>query len=239
MRAFLTFLFFSITFATHGQALTPSELLSRSIAFHDPMDKWQNAELELVIRMELPAGPPRVSKVQLNNANGHFSVSYVSKGHLLEYRINELDSAEVYADFQLATGRTDIDSLDLSKARARRWRDYYGYLYGLPMKLKDEGTILSEEVAETYFDGKQVLALRVTYDESVGKDTWYFYFHPETYAMVGYRFYHDEEQNDGEYIVLDGVRVQNGLRIPEHRYWYVNENGRFLGADMMMALQVR
>ena len=50
--------------------------------------------------------------------------------------------------------------------------------------------------------GQAVYALRVTYDESVGKDTWYFYLDRKTCALVGHRFYHDEAVGDGEYAVL-------------------------------------
>jgi len=144
----------------------------------------------------------------------------------------------VYADFQLATNRTTIDSLDLTADRAKRWRDYYTYLYGIPMKLKDEGTFIGEEVNKEYFNGQDVWSIRVSYAPEVGEDIWYFYFHLETYAMVGYRFYHNEDANDGEYIVLDEMEIRNSMRIPKNRYWYTNEGSRFLGADMMLSLSV-
>lgn len=228
----------SFSFSLFSQNLAPEELLERSIAFHDPMNQWASLQMELVLRMETPNGKPRISKVNINKEEGTFEVSYVSKGHLLTYRVDQFDSAQVYADFQLATNRKTTDSLDLTSARARRWRDYYTYLYGLPMKIKDEGTILGEQVNNEYFNGQAVLALKVNYSPEVGKDSWYFYFHPETYALVGYRFHHDEAINDGEYIVLDEMEIQRGMRIPKNRYWYVNEDGRFLGADMMLSLRV-
>lgn len=238
MRLSLFFTFLLITISSQAQSLTAEQLLERSIQFHDPMGKWATVEMELVINMETPNREARASKVKINNAQGTFGVSYVSKGHLLDYRLDGLDSARVYADFILATGRTDIDSLDLSPDRARRWRNYYSYLYGLPMKLKDEGTLIDNEVREDYFNGEDVLSIRVSYEGAVGSDIWYFYFHPETYAMVGYRFYHDENINDGEYIVLDDMAIQNGMRIPKNRYWYVNEDARFLGADMLMSMKI-
>ena len=229
-------LFFTLT--SYAQELTAEQLLARSIEFHDPMGKWETAEMELILKMETPNQTQRVSKVNINNAAGTFSVEYVSKGHLLNYQVQTNDSVEVWVDFQKATGRTDIDSLDLSPDRARRWRNYYSYLYGLPMKLKDAGTNINQEVRNDYFNGQSALSIRVTYDEAVGGDIWYFYFHPETYAMVGYRFYHDENINDGEYILLDGMEIQNGMRIPKDRYWYVNEDASFLGADMLQRLSI-
>jgi hypothetical protein len=239
MRKALFFLSLVISSQAFAQEMTAVELLDQSIRFHDPMNTWSTSELELIIEMELPERESRVSKITINNREGSFKVSYVSKGHLLEYTVDAMDSATVYADFQEVTGRMDMDSIDLSQERARRWRNYYSYLYGLPMKLKDEGTIIDPEVGQDYFNGESVLSIRVTYDEAVGSDIWYYYFHPETYAMVGYRFYHDESINDGEFIVMDDMEIQNGMRIPKNRFWYVNEDARFLGADMMISLEVK
>lgn len=80
------------------------------------------------------------------------------------------------------------------------WRDYYGDLAGLPMKLRDPGTLIDPDVAATDFIGRQIQSIRVTYDAELGGDTWYFYFDPESAQLVGRRFYHDEAANDGEYI---------------------------------------
>ena len=73
--------------------------------------------------------------------------------------------------------------------------------------------------------------LRVTYDEGVGDDTWYFYFDPRSYALVGYRFYHDPAKNDGEYIVLEGESEIGSLRLPRTRKWYTHADDRHLGTD--------
>jgi hypothetical protein len=70
-------------------------------------------------------------------------------------------------------------------------QNYYTYLYGLPMKLKDPGTIISSVVNRKDFLGKEYL-LKVKYEESIGTDSWYFYFEPKTYAFKIYQFYHDE-----------------------------------------------
>ena len=102
------------------------------------------------------------------------------------------------------------------------------------MKLKDPGTIIDPKVTAIDFDGQKSLALRVTYEEAVGKDIWYFYFHPETYALIGYRFYHDESKNDGEYITLEGEESLSSLRLPKIRKWYTHKENKFLGADILV-----
>ena len=83
---------------------------------------------------------------------------------------------------------------------------------------------------------RPVLSLRVTYDPEVGVDTWYLYFDPDTSALVGYRFYHDESANDGEYIVLEGEVSSGTLRLPKARTWYTHGDDRLLGTDTLTSL---
>ena len=118
-----------------------------------------------------------------------------------------------------------------------RRRDYYAYLWGLPMKLLDPGTVLAPEVVESDFDGRPARRLKVTYEEGVGDDTWYFYFDPESSALVGYRFYHDEAANDGEYILLSGEVAAHGLRLPRARTWFTHAQDELLGTDTLVALE--
>ena len=49
--------------------------------------------------------------------------------------------------------------------------------------------------------------------------------------MVGYAFYHDQEETDGEYIMLEGEITVGDARIPRLRSWYRSVGDEFLGAD--------
>ena len=114
------------------------------------------------------------------------------------------------------------------------YKNYYTYLYGLPMKLKDNGTIIHEVVNKKTFKGKTYLTLKVTYDKAVGNDTWYFYFNPKTFALEIYQFFHNEAKNDGEYILLSGMESINGINMPKARAWYTNKDHKYLGKDTIV-----
>ena len=101
------------------------------------------------------------------------------------------------------------------------------------MKLKDAGTIIHKKVALKKFKGKDYLVLKVSYEKEVGEDTWYFYFDPSTYAMEVYQFYHEEEKNDGEFILLSGLDTVNGIKMPKKRAWYYNKGEKYLGTDFL------
>jgi hypothetical protein len=62
----------------------------------------------------------------------------------------------------------------LNSKRANLYKNYYTYLYGLPMKLKDKGTIIHQKVEKRSFKGKDYLVLKASYQKDVGKDTWFF-----------------------------------------------------------------
>ena len=147
----------------------------------------------------------------------------------------ELDKEECVLSLNGITKISDADAEKhrLSCQRARMMKDYYTYLYGLPMKLRDQGTLLDPEVRTKTFKGKKYLVVKVNYSEEVGKDTWYFYFDPTTYAMEVYQFYHDQPHNDGEYILLTGEEEVMGIKMPKKRAWYYNKDDKYLGTDLL------
>jgi len=117
------------------------------------------------------------------------------------------------------------------------YKNYYTYLYGLPMKLKDPGTIISKTVVTQNFKGKEYLMLRATYNKEVGSDVWQFYFDPTTYAMEIYQFFKADPggdgKNTGEYILLKDIKTINGIKFPKERAWYYNKDDGYLGTDIL------
>jgi hypothetical protein len=218
---------------------TPAEeLLERSIQFHDPAGLWTSGTVSLAWNGTGSEGEERVAlDLMFYPDESAFAMSGRYRGREIAYAAsgNELSIA--------VDGSDRIPEETAEELRLRRedgffWRSYFGFLTGLPMKLRDPGTRIDSEPLETEFMGRPVSAIRVTYDAEVGGDTWYFYFAPETAELVGCRFYHDESLNDGEYIVFEGLVESGGMRLPARRSWYVNADDRFLGSDELSGLTV-
>lgn len=239
MKQIILILLLTAPFFVSAQRLTADELLQKSIEFHDPEGKWSTVDLQLVIDMVTPNGSTRASKVTINNKQGTFELRAINNGIETMSKVDQLDSCHFTVNYRPVTDQALADSLRLTPYFARRMRNYYSFLYGLPMKLKDNGTIIDPNVQRATFEDKPVLSLKVTYDEAVGSDIWYFYFHPETYAMVGYRFFHDESINDGEYITLEGMTIQKGMRLPKDRTWYMNKDDKLLGTDYLISMEIK
>lgn len=215
------------------------QLVSRSIAFHDPRGVWGNREVSLSWVGTNPDGEERLSlEMSFGRDAAHFAMQGTYRGHQIDYST----SAEGW------TATVDGDPEPSAELRQRMaldredgflWRSYFGFLAWLPMKLTDPGTHVGPDVGTAQFNGEDVQVVRVTYDPEVGGDTWYFYFDPETAQLMGCRFHHDEQANDGEYIVFEDLVTDADLRLPRVRKWFVNENDRFLGRDEIRALRVR
>ncbi len=220
--------------AVHSQTFSSEQLLAKSIQYHDPGGKWDQFKGTLHFDQ---INPTRVSQ----------STRTVSIDRSLDlFRFEqELNGTHITREFNngqcinMINGSASFSEEDeknhrLTCERAEMYRDYYTYLYGLPMKLRDPGTFIDPVVQEDSFRGKPCYSIRVKYDPEVGKDTWDFFFDRNSFALIGYRFYHDVSANDGEYITLHGEEVIGGIRIPKNRYWYMNKDDRYLGADILL-----
>ena len=122
---------------------------------------------------------------------------------------------------------------EIDNERAIRMRNYYTYLWGLPMKLNDSGTQIDQEVSREELNGKSYLVARVPYE----KDIWYFYIDPSTFQMEAYKFYQDEPNQKGEIIYLEGLMDFQGLKIPANRTWYRTETPEFFGTDKLIEIK--
>lgn len=233
MKLSIQLFFFCLlaTFTVQAQSISPEVLLERSIRYHDPKGQWGKKPVTLNLKETRPGGTDRTTSISIDLKKGNFELDQMRDGNNLIYRIAMDDCT-----YEL-NGSSDISEADLEKYRlncdrAKTMRDYYTYLWGLPMKLTDEGTIL-QEVKMDDFMGTKAYSLKVTYSPEVGSDIWYFYFEPTTYALIGYRFYHDEAANDGEYITLEGEEKIGNFRLPKQRNWYTHKDEKFLGADIL------
>ncbi len=225
------------TFGVGEELPSAATLLERSIHYHDPDGRWMSEPHRLVLRETRPNGPSRKTTVVIDNHRNALELArHTDDGQKVELSV---EGNRVRA---LLNGSTEFSEEEgelhrISPTRAIFWRNYYAYLYGLPMKLRDPGTRLDPKARVSTFQGREAYELRVTYDEGVGSDTWYFYLDPKTFALIGYRFYHDESKNDGEYITLEEVAAGGGVRLPRVRKWYMHADDRFLGTDTIESIE--
>ena len=236
MKSVLAIIFLCFTLYCFGQDLTSSQLLEKSINYHDPNGNWEQFNDEFTVVMTTPKSSKRTSVISINLPKQYFSVKATKDTITTTYTLDK-------GKCKIAYNRTILDNQkakekNMTCDRATLYKNYYTYLYGLPMKLKDSGTNLTDKVEKKIFNGKDYLVLKITYGETVGSDVWYFYFNPKNYAMEVYQFFKTdnkgkEKSDSGEYILLSKEAVVNGIKMPKVRAWYYNKGDKYLGTDTL------
>ena len=142
------------------------------------------------ITMTRPDKSQRNSEVEIDILRSFFRSKVIQDENTIE-QIVENDLCKITLNGKSTFSEDEIKKHRLTCDFALKMRNYYTYLYGLPMKLKDPGTIINPTVTTKNFKGKEYLVLTVDYEEPVGKDRWYFYFNPKSYALEVYQFFHE------------------------------------------------
>ena len=232
VRYFLFLTLFLPIEAVLGQDITGQQLLDNAINYHDPDNIWKSFQSTIQVTMTTPDKKQRVSDIQIDIPRQVFQLDFDQDGNKISQRV-EKSQCKLSFNGSTTISAEDIEKHRLTCERAKLMKDYYTYLYGLPMKLKNPGTMISPKVERKKFKGKEYLVLKASYEEAVGEDIWYFYFDPNTYAMEVYQFFHDETKNDGEYILLTGEENASGVKMPKTRAWYYNKDDKYLGTDVL------
>ena len=233
----LVFFICAFSLKSNCQYLTSQELLNKAILYHDPNGAWQTFNGTLYITMETPSGSNRTSKIDINLPTEEFNLITKRDSTSITYTLDKGDCIISKNDSIRIANQLDKPKRSHCEM-TELYKNYYTYLYGLPMKLKDPGTIISDTIGRKNFKGNEYLVLKVNYDAKVGKDIWYFYFNPKTYAMEIYQFFKTDKKGNlmaesGEYILLSEEAIINGIKMPKIRAWYYNKDDKYLGTDIL------
>lgn len=211
--------------------LNGSQVIEKAIAYHDPSNQWEHFNGEFTILLEMAEGESRKSIISLDLPNEYFNVTTEQDG-----KTSFMEVAKDQCKFTTEDGSVKISQVSEEEcSRTKMYKDYYTYLYGLPMKLRDPGTQVQEKVELKRFKGKDYLVVRVLYDEEVGSDIWQFYFNPESYALEVYQFFKGTDETTGEYILLSDIADIYGIKMPKDRAWFYNKDDGYLGTDKLLA----
>ncbi|WP_421764157.1 DUF6503 family protein [Ekhidna sp.] len=214
MRKLLTFLFVCPLLLN---AQTPADqVLARAKAYHDPQDVWPSLVTTFTFKETRPEGPDRSTIISLNNGNSYM-------------KINRNDEEVYEVNGEVA----EVLKGDKDKERALVLRNYYLYLWGLPMKLYDSNTPNISLAGDEKVEGVNCRVLRVAYE----KDTWYFYFEEDSGRMLQYKFYQDAAETKGELITLEDEIMVKGIKILQKRSWYTLPEMEYLGTDILVEVE--
>ncbi|MEQ9101411.1 MAG: DUF6503 family protein [Imperialibacter sp.] len=217
-------------------SLTPASLIEKSIEAHDSSNYWPQLNNRFHMSIKRDGQEDRYFSVLINNPEGIF-----------EYALQQGDSTVTQgvkqgSYYYAINGDSNLSSeakekYQLNNGRTLYMKEVYEYLYGIPMKLKDPGTIVDPVLNEETFNGRACWVVKVTYDPSTEGETWYFYVDKETFLLAGYRFYFDESKGDGEFIFVEGYESLSGLKLPKLKKWHWNKDSAYFRTDELLKIE--
>ncbi|MGI9088787.1 MAG: hypothetical protein ACR2HH_13770 [Chthoniobacterales bacterium] len=182
----LPFLLLVATLA-QAQEFTPEQLVDKAIEHAGGWDAWMNTKSvqfrKTIVRYE-PDGKVKETRVQYHKYLLHPSPMMRidwemngSKGIM----INDGHNAKKYANGKEMAAQEEINA-----ARGNTFGSHY--VFCMPFKLRDEGTILVDGGKMALEDGTVVEKIRTTYAKGAGDaggmHTWTYMFDPQTGRLV-------------------------------------------------------
>lgn len=229
----IPFLFVLLFCSSNLMSQSKAQLLvDKSIKFHDPKSNWNKLKADLTINSIVDrTGEIDSSSRQIyfNLDKNIFDMNVVQKG----------ENTRLYMDSEKCFGEVvggnftaaQLKEKNLTCERAKMFNSYFRYLVGLPMKLKDPGTIIHEEVAQKHYKNVEYDVVTVTYDPTVGTYTWLFYFDKNSAELVLTEFSKDGTFMNGETIELNNKVKYQKMLLPGQLMWYVLPDRPFLAEE--------
>lgn len=95
-------------------------------------------------------------------------------------------------------------------------KNFYTYIWGLPMKLKDQGTVLGDDIGSIEFNSQNCHEIYTHYDN----DSWTYYINSNTSRLEGIKFVMNADSTKGEIVEFSGEKIVAGIRMPKKRLWF-------------------
>ena len=134
-----------------GETQTPSlPLLEQSIAYHDPQNKWPSFNATMAVVMKSPKNTERITRIYMDHTKGRFELNATRGDENTQYILGP-NQCDITFNGRSEFTPEEIKTHRLDCSQAQRMKNYYTYLYGLPMKLKDPGTQLDPKAFKKIF----------------------------------------------------------------------------------------
>ncbi len=221
-KSLVVLCFICLSANVSAQEITAQEIVQKSIELHDPESNWSqlNADINinsLIFKEDNVDTSKQVLKMDLHH--GLFEMHYDRDGQTINLHkdlntcYGNVDNPEAVDDAWLKKNKVNCE-------RAKMFDSYYRYLLGMPMKLKDQGTIIDPEVKEEDYNGIKYYVIKVTYEKEVGSYTWLFYFNHYTFQLELSKFSRDGKFNSGETIEYGNYQDHQGMKLTGQLIWF-------------------
>lgn len=220
----------------HAQESLPDArtLLQKSIAYHDPQGNWMRFRGTIYLRGSLPSRMPNYSVITFHNEKDLYKATRKINGKMITGGVSQgACFAQINGDSHLSA--ESVESYNLGCEEILQMRNYHLHMLGMPMKLRERGIQIDPGVKQVFFGGIPCYEITVRYLKSAVKESWRYYFHPETYALTGYRFSPNDSEKEasGDFVLLEEELEIHAIKFPKVRKWF-NAKHAPIGTDELM-----
>ena len=208
--------------------MSSNDVIDASIRYHDPNMRWSSLNDEFLVISERDS-------TRLILANNESRVEWDEK--LKDGRIITGgyvgDSCYVKLDGKSIEPKGEIENFLLDCPQIIGRSNYWLYMFGLPMKLKDRQAEIDPSSVLVDFLGKKYWRVKVGYEGSAEGERWQFYFAPDTYRFAIAQYFHPALGEDSEYIIYDTPIDLHGMVLPAKHSWYMLNEKEFIGSEQL------
>ena len=216
-----------ISFTSFGQTPNSNDIIKASIKYHDPQGEWEGLDADFVVLSDRDTA-------WLHLANLRSMVEWKEKLKDGRYITGgyQGDSCFVKIDDKLIEPKGQIDNLLLDCPQIIGRSNYWLYMYGLPMKLKDEQAVIDPKPEKVNFLDNQYWRIKVHYNNPDG-ERWQFYFDTDSYRFAIAQYFHPALGDDNEYIIFDTPIQVGTMVLPSKHNWYMYNKKEYIGFEQI------
>ncbi len=215
--------------------LTGDEVWDQTIAYHDPQGTWADFAGAVRLVTAWADGTTRgLEYIEVDNAAGAYRATFRRSDVVT---VKGIENGACYRSVNGNESPSDqeVEQYALSCEDAFEFQQHHGAHLGFPMIARQGGLKAEGPVTRELLRGSPVLAVPLVGDSATVQhpywaSRWTLYVDPDTYAVRGYRW--ENDAHPGQLWIVEGELDVNGIKMPQVKNVYRNEDGRLQFTDL-------
>ena len=203
---------------------TASELVEKSIKFHDPEGKWNNFSGKVALTNIDPSGNSFGTEIiEIGVAEDFYNWTRLAGGMKISRGIK--DGKIFYSvNGNSNPSPQQIKDFGLVESEILMMKEWHYFHFGKLAHFKSGGSVLQEKVTRNNLKGNECFLITYTGDSSKVTLPWWageigFYIDSKTFAIAGMNW-----SSLNSYETMEGYLDINGIKLPRVRNFYTKED---------------
>jgi hypothetical protein len=210
---FLILLSFASCSETTTTILTPRKIVENAVKFNDPNNNWKSLHANFSFESAFKHNPFPVENLEIE----------------INVPKNEFRYSNSERDFEAIYKKDTCETISKQgNCNNYAWtKDFYTYVWGLPMKLQDPQTNIISFFTIENINKHPCYKVGVKYPN----EDFDFYFKCSNFELLAFSFSKNDSSGHSEFVELKGLYAFNNIKFPETRTWKDNNTQKTLGTN--------